>query len=442
MARLGASRLMGLKGNDAQNAASLAAALGGLKGPAMKVVQLLANIPDVLPPEYSAEFAKLQASAPPMGWPFVKRRMVAELGPDWQGRFAEFSRESAASASLGQVHKARDHEGRELAAKLQYPDMASAVEADLQQLQILLQVQRRISPEIDAREAIVELGERLREELDYKREASHMRLYGEILADHPQIRVPEVVEDLSTKRLLVMSWLQGRPLWDYETAGQETRNFLSECLFRAWWYPFTHFAVIHGDPHMGNYTVFEEDGEAGGLNLLDYGCVRIFPPSFIQGVIDLYEGLKTDDRERVVHAYRDLGLPESRQRARRHPQHLGALHLRADARGPRPGARPRRRRRRVRPARGVPGQAGAAAEGAGDDPARVRLHGPCRGRPRRRLPAPQVGAQLLPPVQRDDRGLRPRHRGHAAARGAGPGEGAGARFPAPGLTEPCSQPAG
>ncbi|WP_040486036.1 ABC1 kinase family protein [Lutibaculum baratangense] len=308
VARLGASRLMGVKGNDAQNAAALAAALGGLKGPAMKVVQLLANIPDVLPPEYSAEFAKLQASAPPMGYPFVKRRMVSELGSDWRQRFAEFSRDSAASASLGQVHKARDHEGRALAAKLQYPDMASAVEADLRQLGMLLQVQRRISPEIDAREAVVELGERLREELDYKREASHIRLYAEILKDHDQIRVPGVHEQLSTKRLLVMDWLEGRPLSGYEGADQETRNFLSECLFRAWWYPFAHYAVIHGDPHMGNYTVFEEAGAVRGINLLDYGCIRIFPPSFIQGVIDLYEGLKTDDRERIVHAYRTWGF--------------------------------------------------------------------------------------------------------------------------------------
>ena len=133
-ARIAGRRLFGLDPERDKDAAALAAALGGLKGPIMKVAQLLATIPEALPAEYAAELGQLQSQAPPMGWPFVRRRMAAELGPDWEAKFASFEHEAAASASLGQVHRARSHDGRALAAKLQYPDMQSAVEADLVQL--------------------------------------------------------------------------------------------------------------------------------------------------------------------------------------------------------------------------------------------------------------------------------------------------------------------
>src|SRR5216684_6983701 len=134
-AKIAATRLLGLDGNTVRGAADLAAALGGLKGPIMKVAQLMATIPDLLPADYAAELTKLQSDAPPMGWAFVKRRMTAELGADWQRRFESFEHQPAAAASLGQVHRARAHDGTALACKLQYPDMQSAVEADLRQLE-------------------------------------------------------------------------------------------------------------------------------------------------------------------------------------------------------------------------------------------------------------------------------------------------------------------
>src|SRR3954464_2246440 len=117
-AKFAASRLFGFGLDRGKNASDLAAALGGLKGPIMKVAQLMATIPDLLPPEYVEELQKLQSDAPPMGWPFVKRRMTAELGADWEGRFAEFEHKPAAAASLGQVHRARSLDGEPLAAKL------------------------------------------------------------------------------------------------------------------------------------------------------------------------------------------------------------------------------------------------------------------------------------------------------------------------------------
>ena len=308
-ARIASARLLGLDPDRQREAAALAAALGGLKGPIMKVAQLLATIPEALPAEYAAELGQLQSQAPPMGWPFVRRRMAAELGPDWENRFASFEREAAASASLGQVHGARAHDGRSLAVKLQYPDMQSAVEADLRQLGVLFSIHRRLKPAIETSEMREEIAARLREELDYDLEARHMRLYGLIFARDPLIRVPEVLPELSTQRLLTMTWLSGRQLLDYAGHPLEERNQIARAMFRAWWYPFSHYGVIHGDPHLGNYTVFEEKaGRAAGINLLDYGCMRTFAPKFIQGVIDLYRGLLTGDRALVVHAYETWGF--------------------------------------------------------------------------------------------------------------------------------------
>jgi predicted unusual protein kinase regulating ubiquinone biosynthesis (AarF/ABC1/UbiB family) len=307
-ARMAGSRLFGGDARDASNAAVLAQALGGLKGPIMKVAQLLATIPDLIPPEYAAELQKLQSEAPPMGAAFVKRRMQAELGPQWQSRFGSFDLNPAAAASLGQVHRASTKDGERIACKLQYPDMQSAVEADLSQLELVFALHRRMDPAIDTREIAKEIGERVREELDYEREAKHAALYAQTLADVEEVRVPRVHPELSTRRLLSLEWLEGEKILQFTEAPVEIRNRLAVAMFKAWWHPFSHAAVIHGDPHLGNYTVFSEGGEARGINLLDYGCIRIFHPRFVGGVVDLYRGLQTDDRARVVHAYETWGF--------------------------------------------------------------------------------------------------------------------------------------
>jgi predicted unusual protein kinase regulating ubiquinone biosynthesis (AarF/ABC1/UbiB family) len=306
-ARIAATRMFG-GGDRAGNAAELAAALGGLKGPIMKVAQLMATIPDLLPPEYASELTKLQSDAPPMGWPFVKRRMVAELGIDWQQKFAAFEHRPAAAASLGQVHRARSHDGSALACKLQYPDMQSAVEADLQQLEWLFAIHRRMDPAIDTTEISKEIGERVREELDYEREAKHVALYRSMLAEVGEVKVPRAWPELSTRRLLTLDWLEGTRLLTHKGASIEVRNTLARALFKAWWHPFSRFGVIHGDPHLGNYTVFADGGAPAGINLLDYGCVRIFPPKFVGGVVDLYQGLLGGRDDLVINAYETWGF--------------------------------------------------------------------------------------------------------------------------------------
>jgi predicted unusual protein kinase regulating ubiquinone biosynthesis (AarF/ABC1/UbiB family) len=302
-ARLAGERYLGIKLDRDAHARELRAALGGLKGPLMKVAQIMATIPEALPQEYVQELIQLQSNAPPMGWPFVKRRMASELGPEWQKRFDAFEHEAAAAASLGQVHKAR--RGDELlACKLQYPDMQSAVEADLQQLRLIFRIYHQIDKSIDPRKVHEEIAARLHEELDYELEAKHMRLYAEMMAKEPHVRVPPVVPELSTKRLLTMGWLDGRKLLEFKEADLETRNVIAHNMFRAWYVPFYLYGVIHGDPHLGNYSVRPDLS----INLLDFGCIRVFHAKFVKGVIDLYRAVRDDDRALAVHAYETWGF--------------------------------------------------------------------------------------------------------------------------------------
>jgi predicted unusual protein kinase regulating ubiquinone biosynthesis (AarF/ABC1/UbiB family) len=303
-ARLAGQRYLGLKADPAKGAEDLRAALGGLKGPLMKVAQILSTIPDALPKEYARELAQLQANAPHMGWPFVKRRMTAELGSDWQGRFGEFNREASAAASLGQVHKAKSIDGDLLACKLQYPDMSSVVEADLKQLKLIFSLYRRYDEAIDPSEIHAELAARLREELDYENEARNLNLYRLMLAETDGVRVPTVHDDLSTERLLTMSWEEGANIADLQDLSLEDRNTIAENMFRAWYIPLYQYGVIHGDPHLGNYSVREDLS----INLMDFGCIRVFRPEFITGVIDLYRAVESGDRDLAVHAYETWGF--------------------------------------------------------------------------------------------------------------------------------------
>ena len=305
--RLAGNRYLGRELDREKHAADLRVALGGLKGPLMKAAQILSTIPDALPKEYASELSQLQANAPPMGWPFVRRRMASELGDDWQSKFRSFEREAARAASLGQVHRAVDHDGKELACKVQYPDMKSAVDADLNQLKLIFSVFKRYDKVIDPSQIHAELSERLTEELDYVREANATRLYGAMLADEVGVNVPQVWDELSSGRLLTTNWLDGTPMAEFAETATKHRETVAVNMFRAWYVPFYYFGVIHGDPHLGNYTVNPHDGS---INLYDFGCIRVFTPRFVRAVIDLYHALRNDDRALAVHAYETWGFTD------------------------------------------------------------------------------------------------------------------------------------
>lgn len=304
-ARVAGEKLLGLNPDRQKQAERLRLALGGLKGPLMKVAQILSTIPDAVPKEYALELSQLQADAPPMGWSFVRRRMAAELGADWERKFKSFEHEACAAASLGQVHRAVAHDGRALACKLQYPDMEATVEADLRQLRMVLAVFERYDRAVSTGEVQKEIAERLHEELDYVREARAMRLYAHMHKSSAFVHVPQPLEDLSTDRLLTMTWLDGRKMADIAaTSPLADRNQVAVNMFHAWYTPFYGYGVIHGDPHLGNYTVRPDRS----INLLDYGCIRVFKPELVQGVITLYHAMRDNREDMAVEAYRAWGF--------------------------------------------------------------------------------------------------------------------------------------
>ena len=305
-ARLAGEKYLGIKINREQHAADLRAALGGLKGPLMKVAQILATIPDAIPKEYVNELSHLQADAPSMGWLFVKRRMKAELGENWLTHFKDFSKSASAAASLGQVHFAKDNQGQKLACKLQYPDMGSAVQADLKQLKLIFSLYEKYDSAISTVSIHDELSDRLKEELSYSHEIRNMNLYRHMLSDYNEITLPKPIESLSTDRLLTMTRIDGIKIMQFisENSDIEIRNQVAMNMFKAWYVPFYKFGVIHGDPHLGNYSIRTD----GGINLMDFGCIRIFRPDFVTGVIELYKALRDGNEEQAVNAYKRWGF--------------------------------------------------------------------------------------------------------------------------------------
>jgi predicted unusual protein kinase regulating ubiquinone biosynthesis (AarF/ABC1/UbiB family) len=303
-ARLAGEKLFGIKIERGQHAEDLMLAMGALKGPLMKIGQILATIPEALPPEYAQTFQQLQSNAPPMGWPFVRRRMRNELGADWEQKFKSFEHDATAAASLGQVHRAVTLDGRDIACKLQYPDMQSAISADLNQLKIILSIYEKYDKAIRTNYIFDELTARLYEELDYELEARHQKLYAWMHRDEKNVHIPEIVDELSTKRLLTSTWVEGDKILNFIDAHKEQRNELALNMFRAWYVPLYYYGVIHGDPHLGNYSVRADNS----INLLDFGCIRVFRPEFVGGVIDLYNALMRNDIPLAVHAYETWGF--------------------------------------------------------------------------------------------------------------------------------------
>ena len=286
-----------------KNAEDLKNILGSLKGPIMKIAQLLSTVPDLLPDEYVNELTKLQSNAPPMGWNFVKRRMKNELGFDWLDSFDSFEKEPFAAASLGQVHRAV-YKGENVVCKLQYPDMNSIVDADVNQLKLIFSIYKKIDSSIDTSEIQKEISVRIKEELEYKQEQKHIQLFNLIFNEFNEVRIPKVYKEISTNRLISMNFLPGNKLLHFKKYPHAIRQKIAKNMFTAWYYPFYKYGVIHGDPHLGNYS----SDKNANINLLDFGCIRIFKPSFVKGVIDLYHAIKNNDTDLAIHAYESWGF--------------------------------------------------------------------------------------------------------------------------------------
>ena len=307
LAKLGANKFLGMDIDKNKHALNLKKDLGEVKGPFMKIAQLVSMIPDALPIEYSNQLMQLQSHAPSMGESFVTRRMANELGENWKKFFLNFNTTASYAASLGQVHKAKLKNGDIVACKLQYPNMQSAVNADLNQFKIVLNLFEKYNKAIKTKKIFLEIKDRLVEEIDYVNEIKNIKIFEKIFNSNKSVNIPRIYKNCSTKRLITMSWLQGESLEDvikYSKNKKEFSERIATNIFNTWYMPFYKFCVIHGDPHFGNYS-FKKNGD---INLFDFGCVRFFPIKFVKAVLNLYYALEKKDEDLTIEAYKTWGF--------------------------------------------------------------------------------------------------------------------------------------
>ncbi len=282
-----------------------------LKGAFMKLVQMLSMRDDILPAEALAVLSVVQSQVPPMRYGEIRAQVQRELGKPPERLFASFEEEAFAAASLGQVHRAVLKDGTEVVVKVQYPGVDETVEQDLSNVKALLQVFQLIGRDvmqqrIDNREVYQELEERLHEELDYLNEAKNIARFQKMFRDDPEVCIPEVYPEYSSRRVLTMSRLEGYPLADILKPGvdQATKDWVALKYFRVTWRQIFEFGTLHTDPHPGNYLVTFHPR----LVLLDFGSIRVFPEPIRRAYHGLAAAILRRDRPAMARCLVTLGF--------------------------------------------------------------------------------------------------------------------------------------
>ena len=296
----------GLLGNA--GAEKLVATLGEMKGLAMKVGQMIAMDPDQLPPEVRSIVARLQNQAPPMPYETVREVIGRELGGFPEEKYASFDEKPLASASLGQVHRATTQDGREVAVKVQYPDIAKAMLADLDNLGSMVSVVTRGVGMLEGRAYFEELRGELLKELDYLEEAARAREFAVAARVAPDLKVPYVIEGLTAQKVLTLELLPGETLKDVLARVSEVPNAerfrIAKLLIRAIWVPFLSSGMIHADPHPGNFII-QPDGRLG---VLDFGSVKQLSPAWLEVNQRMYRWVLDGGPMDLVRLSRDAGF--------------------------------------------------------------------------------------------------------------------------------------
>ena len=280
--------------------------LGRSKGALMKAGQMLSFVslgPAVegsFQSSYQAALSRLRNDAPPMAPELARETLERELDRSAESAFAEFQWEPIAAASIGQVHTARLQDGRAVAVKIQYPGVADAIRDDLKNTELLatfLGLMGGLSPrklKFDLRGAARELGERIAEELDYRQEAANQAEFAALYREHPFIHVPEVIQELSTGRVLTQELVQGRSWEEALTASQDLRNSWAEAIHRFTYDSYKRYCTFNADPHPGNYLLHDD----GSVSFLDFGCVKRLRRAEVEALdLLLREALRGDVAE-------------------------------------------------------------------------------------------------------------------------------------------------
>ena len=302
--------------------------LGTMKGAAMKVAQLASFIDTEFIPEeyrelYQEKLGKLRSEAPAMPWKKVRAVLDEEWDEPVEELFEDFEEEASAAASIGQVHKAVLPDGRTVAVKIQYPGIAEALRADLQNAGMILRLAKALAPGLDAKAAAEELKERVLEELDYEYEAQNQRAFARAYRGHPFIYVPDVVTRLSRTRVLVTEWVDGRKFDEIKQLPQDEKDRFAEIVFRFCFGSIYHIQHFNADAHPGNYLLLDD----GKVAFLDFGMTKQLDKEQIELEIAALEAVFADDPERVRVALHDLGFLSNPKRvdAEKLMQHVKAV---------------------------------------------------------------------------------------------------------------------
>src|SRR5215208_741576 len=284
-------------------------ALGQLKGAAMKIGQLASFIDtEFLPPEYrelyQEKLASLRDTAPPMPWKKVRDVLEEEWEEPPEDLFEHIEHDAAAAASVGQVHRATLPDGRKVAVKIQYPGVAKALRADMQNAGMLMRLAKALAPGLDAKAAAEELKARVLEELDYEYEAQNQRTFSRAYRGHPFIYVPDVITRLSRNRVLVTEWVDGIGFEDIKQLPQEERDRFAEIVFRFCFGSIYHLQHFNADAHPGNYLLMED----GKVAFLDFGMTKQLDKEQIELEIAALEAVFDEDPEELRVALHDLGF--------------------------------------------------------------------------------------------------------------------------------------
>jgi predicted unusual protein kinase regulating ubiquinone biosynthesis (AarF/ABC1/UbiB family) len=297
----GATGTRGTRGAflNAGNARRFAERLAHLRGAAMKLGQLLSlEGDDLLPPEFAQALAVLRAGANAMPPAQLARVLAREYGRDWERRFAEFDPEPIAAASIGQVHRARAADGRELAVKIQYPGVARSITSDVDNVAALLRLANLLPVDLDVSGLATEAKRQLRQEADYLLEAKFLERYRALLVDEPGFRVPRVHADLTTRHALAMDYLEGAPLETLAAAGtaQSQRDRVGKQLEHLLFRELFEFRFMQTDPNFANYLY---DVRHRDIVLLDFGSAREFSRDFVARYRETCRAILAGDRARV-----------------------------------------------------------------------------------------------------------------------------------------------
>jgi len=309
VARSDEGRTLALERRHIEAAEQIVEALGTMKGAAMKVGQVLSFLDvGMVPEEHREEFQRrlgaLRDAAPTVSFKDMRKVIEQELGERLDGVFAEFDPEPIAAASIGQVYRARLHDEREVAVKVQYPGVAAAVRADMQNLGLILRLAKRIAPGMDPKAIGEEIRSRIGEELDYELEAANQRTLARIFRGHPFIVIPDVITSLSHERMMVSEYVHGAGFEELKGRSQADRDRIGEMIYRFYFGCLYRHGQFSGDPHPGNSMLLGD----GRMAFFDFGLFKRMPPGGVQLEINVAKAIIEGDSETIMRLGTEVGF--------------------------------------------------------------------------------------------------------------------------------------